>query len=149
MLENGSAMQCNDKQTQQQLPNKKTKKNESKSMQRDDKNEINAVKGSSKSNNSKNPFTQGGFMRNVNDKKFTRKELGPPPPHRRQAKKKHDWESSSENKLKSKFDNKNNPFTSGKVATDDDGKQISDERLKAYGINPRKFHKKQKYGSKN
>ncbi|KAL9911607.1 protein KRI1 homolog isoform 1-T2 [Glossina fuscipes fuscipes] len=148
-IENGSAMQCNDQQTQQQLPNKKRKKHESKIMQRDDKNEFNETKGSSKSNNSRNPFAQSSFMSNVNDKKVTRKELGPTPLHRRQAKKKHDWESSSENKLKSKFGNKNNTFTSGKAATDEDGKQISDERLKAYGINPRKFHKKQKYGSKN
>lgn len=46
-------------------------------------------------------------------------------------------------KFKSKFSHKR-PF--GKSHGKGDGKDISDERLKAYGINPRKFHKKQKYG---
>ncbi|XP_055844952.1 protein KRI1 homolog [Episyrphus balteatus] len=42
-----------------------------------------------------------------------------------------------------------NKFNQKKSADDDKSSQITDDRLKAYGINPRKFHNTKKFGKKS
>ncbi|XP_005191953.2 protein KRI1 homolog [Musca domestica] len=51
-----------------------------------------------------------------------------------------------------KFGSNKRPFNAkpnGVKDSNDKSNNITDERLKAYGINPKKFHKKQKYGGVN
>lgn len=100
----------------------------------------------SKSVSKNNPFAKGPskFNNSGND------GVGTLPPLRKSVHKTKTYNGKFKpnDKFKSKFQNKKT--FNGKPKTDskgDDGKDISDERLKAYGINPRKFHKKQKYGN--
>ncbi|XP_065361488.1 protein KRI1 homolog [Calliphora vicina] len=96
--------------------------------------------GGSKTASNNNPFAKGS----------TEDGVGSLPPLRKNIAKTKNVKGnfkSKDNKFKSKFQGKK-PFN-GKQTSKGDGKDISDDRLKAYGINPRKFHKQQKYGNKS
>ncbi|XP_037817874.1 protein KRI1 homolog [Lucilia sericata] len=91
-----------------------------------------------------NPFAKGSKQLNNSTE-----GVGSLPPLRKNIPKTKTFNGkfSTNDKFKSKFQNKK-PFNGKpKQNSKGDGKDISDERLKAYGINPRKFHKKQKYGN--
>lgn len=98
----------------------------------------NSASGSKTAPNN-NPFAKGS----------TEDGVGSLPPLRKNIPKTKNVKGNfkSNDKFKSKFQGKK-PFN-GKPTSKGDGKDISDDRLKAYGINPRKFHKQQKYGNKS
>uniref|UniRef100_A0A1I8PYP8 Protein KRI1 homolog n=1 Tax=Stomoxys calcitrans TaxID=35570 RepID=A0A1I8PYP8_STOCA len=85
-----------------------------------------------------NPFSQS------HGTKFESRSL---PPLRQN----HSAKSKTFNKkFKPKIGGSKKPFNNKRIcSTGENGKNISDERLKAYGINPKKFHNKQMYGAKN
>lgn len=71
------------------------------------------------------------------------------PPLRKNIPKEKKLSSKSNAKFKSKFQVRKSFNGKPKTSFNGDSNIISDERLKAYGINPKKFHKKQKYGKAN
>ncbi|XP_023179364.2 protein KRI1 homolog [Drosophila hydei] len=133
-----------------------------------EKQEPQKAKQTAKKNNSKNPFAKNQVP-NKNEVKPSgasgnpfNKQQAPrqqqttkqqQAPRKPQAPRLHQAQSTGTNPFK-KLGNKNETtrpkrdFKAKGKANSSNPNGISDDRLKAYGINPRKFHNRQKYGKK-
>lgn len=103
----------------------------------------NLNKSTHQSSNPNKSFAKGNPF-NTNLTKTTNVSL---PPLRQNKPKTKPFNNNG--KFREKFGGNKKTFKGKPSGSGGDGKSISDERLKAYGINPKKFHKKQKYSGSN